>query len=174
MLDHPDPVPGSEKDVLGRRIAATIIDTVVVFLIYYAGLLALAGVLSEGFGPPLQIFNYLFWFVLNVFGLAPIVTLHGQSWVWFVSAALVWGGYAAFFESVRGQTIGKAVTGIVVIRADGSRIGPLQAALRNVARVVDGLLYYFVGLMLLSLSADRQRLGDRIGNTLVVGVRDRI
>jgi uncharacterized RDD family membrane protein YckC len=64
--------------------------------------------------------------------------------------------------------------GIVVIRTDGTPVGPLQAALRNVTRVIDGLLYYFVGLMLLSLSADRQRLGDRLGGTLVVGVRDRI
>jgi uncharacterized RDD family membrane protein YckC len=174
MLKHPSPRPGSEADVLGRRIAATIIDTAVVFGVYYAGLLALAGVLSRGFGPPLQVINYLFWFVLNVFGFAPVVTLHGQSWIWFLSAAAVWGGYATLCETLRGQTIGKAIMGIVVIRTDGTPVGPLQAALRNVTRVIDGLLYYFVGLMLLSLSADRQRLGDRLGGTLVVGVRDRI
>lgn len=174
MLEHPEPKPGSEDDVLGRRIAATVIDTGVVFLVYYAALLAFAGVLSRGFGPPLQIFNYLFWFVLNVFGLTPLLTLHGESWLWFISAALVWGGYAALFESLRGQTVGKAIMGIVVIRTDGSRVGPLRAALRNVARVVDGLLYYFIGLMLLSLSSDRQRFGDRLADTLVVGVRDRV
>ncbi|MFC5369004.1 RDD family protein [Salinirubrum litoreum] len=174
MLNHPSPRPGSEGDVLGRRIAATIIDTVVVFVVYYAGLLALAGVLSRGLGPPLQVINYLFWFVLNVFGFAPILTLHGESWLWFLTAAAVWGGYAAVFETLRGQTIGKAITGIVVIRTDGTPVGPLQATLRNLTRVVDGLLYYFVGLMLLSLSSDRQRLGDRLGGTLVVGVRDRL
>jgi uncharacterized RDD family membrane protein YckC len=174
MLQHPSPQPGSETDVLGRRIAATIIDTAVVFVVYYAGLLALAGVLSRGFGPPLQVVNYLFWFVFNVFGFAPIVTLHGESWLWFLTAAGVWGGYASVCETLRGQTIGKAIAGIVVIRTDGSPVGPRQAGLRNVTRVVDGLLYYFVGLMLLSLSSDRQRLGDRLGKTLVVGVRDRI
>ena len=174
MLDHPEHRPGSEDDVLGRRMAATVVDTVVVFVVYYAGLLALAGVLSRGFGPPLQVFNYLFWFVLNVFGLTPVVTLHGQSLLWFLAAVAVWGGYAALFESLRGQTIGKAIFGIVVVRTDGSRVGPVQAVIRNLCRVVDGLLYYFVGLMLLSLSADRQRLGDRLGDTLVVGVRDRI
>lgn len=174
MLKHPDARPGSEDDVLGRRIAATVIDTGIVFLIYYAGILSMAGVLSRGFGPPLQIFNYLFWFVLNVFGITPLLTLHGQSWVWFVSAALVWGGYAALCEAIRGQTVGKAIAGIVVIRADGSRIGPLQAVIRNVARIVDGLLYYFVGLMILALSSDRQRLRDQLGGTLVVGVRDRV
>jgi uncharacterized RDD family membrane protein YckC len=174
MIKHPSPRPGSESDVLGRRIAATIVDTVVVFLVYYAGLLALAGVLARGFGPPLQVVNYLFWFVLNVFGFAPIVTLHGESWLWFLTAAILWGGYAAVCETLRGQTIGKAITGIVVIGTDGSPVGPLQAALRNVTRIVDGLLYYFVGLMVLSLSSDRQRLGDRLGGTLVVGVRGRV
>lgn len=174
MLDHPEPKPGSEDDVLGRRIAATLIDTVVVFVVYYTALLAIAGVLSEGFGPPLQVFNYLFWFVLNVLGLAPLVTLHGQSWIWFVSAVLTWSLYATVLESIRGQTIGKAIAGIQVIRSDGSRVGPLSAVARNVLRLVDGLLYYFVGLMLLSLSADRQRLGDRLGDTLVVGVRHRL
>lgn len=174
MLEHPAPKPGSEDDVLGRRIAATIIDTAVVFLMYYAALLALAGVLSRGLGPPLQVLNYLFWFVLNVFGLAPLLTLHGQSWLWFLGATLTWGVYAGVLETVRGQTVGKAVMGIVVTRVDRSQVGPAGVVLRNLARVVDGLLYYFVGLMILSLSSDRQRLGDRLGSTLVVGVRGRV
>jgi uncharacterized RDD family membrane protein YckC len=174
MLEHPEPRPGSESDVLGRRIAATVLDTVVVFVVYYTGLLGIAGALSSGFGPPLQIFNYLFWFVLNVLGLTPLVALHGQSWIWFLSALLTWSVYAAVFETVRGQTIGKAIAGVQVIRTDGSQVGPLSAIARNLLRIVDGLLYYFVGLMLLSLSADRQRLGDRLGDTLVVGVRSRV
>ncbi len=173
-MNHPSPQPGSEDDVLGRRIAATIIDTAVVFIVYYIGILTLAGVLSRGLGPPIQIINYLFWFVLNVLGFAPIVTLYGESWLWFLTAAGVWGGYAVFCETIRGQTIGKAITGIVVIRADGTPVGLSEAVLRNVMRIIDGLLYYFVGLMLLSLSSDRQRLGDRLGGTLVVGVRDRV
>lgn len=174
MFEHPEPRPGSEDDVLGRRIAATILDTVVVFVLYYTGLLAVAGALDSGFGPPLQIFNYLFWFVLNVLGLTPLVALHGQSWIWFLSAVLTWCVYAAVFETLRGQTIGKAIAGIQVIRTDGSNVGPLSATARNLARLVDGLLYYFVGLMLLSLSSDRQRLGDHLGDTLVVGVRSRL
>lgn len=173
-MNHPEAKPGTEGDVLGRRIAATVVDTVVVFFVYYAGLLAVAGVIVEGLGPPLTVINYLFWFVLNVFGLAPLVTLHGQSWLWFVTAALTWAGYAAFFEAVRGQTLGKAIAGIVVVREDGRSVGLREAVVRNVVRVVDGLLYYFVGLMALSLSSDRQRLGDRLAGTLVVGVRSRV
>ena len=174
MLEHPEPVSGSEDDVLGRRIAATVLDTIVVFLVYYVVLLALAGALSRGLGPPLQIFNYLFWFVLNVLGLAPLVVLHGQSWLWFLGAILTWTGYATLLETVRGQTVGKLPMGIVVIKTDGSRVGPIGALVRNASRLIDGLLYYFVGVMILSLSSDRQRLGDRLGSTLVVGVRDRL
>lgn len=171
MLSHPAPRPGTEDAVLGRRIAATVIDTAVVFAAYYAGLLTVAGVVGEGVGPPLSILNYLVWFVLEVFGLAPLLTLHGESWLWFATATLAWAAYAAVFEAVRGQTLGKLATGIVVVGDDGTPVGPVAAAVRNVARVVDGLLYYFVGLMVLSLSSDRKRLGDRLAGTLVVGVR---
>lgn len=172
MLTHPEPRPGSEDDILGRRIAATLLDCVVVFFGYYVGLLALAGVLSRGLGPPLSILNYLLWFVLNVLGLAPLLSLHGESWMWFVGATLMWACYAGVCESFRGQTVGKALAGIVVVRADGKSVGPAGAAVRNLARVVDGLLFYFVGLMILALSSDRQRLGDHLAGTIVVGVRD--
>lgn len=155
-------------------MAATVIDTVVAFFIYYVSLLAIAGVITEGLGPPLSIVNYLFWFVVSVLGLTPLLSLHGESWIWFLTATLTWAAYAGAFEAVRGQTIGKAVTGIVVVTEDGSRVGPLQAAVRNLLRLVDGLLYYFVGLMVLSLSSDRQRVGDRFAGTIVVGVRDRV
>lgn len=155
-------------------MAATIIDTVVVFILYYVALLALAGVLSQGLGSTLSIFNYLFWFVISVLGLTPLLSLHGESWIWFLTAILTWAAYAGTFEAIRGQTIGKAATGIVVVRADGSRCGVLQATLRNLLRLVDGLLYYFVGLMILSLSSDKQRLGDMLAGTIVVGVRDRV
>lgn len=171
MLSHPGPRQGSEDAVLGRRIAATLVDTGVVFFVYYVGLLTLAGVISQGLGPPLSIVNYLFWFVLNVLGLTPLLSLHGVSWIWFLGATLTWGVYAGVCETVRGQTFGKILAGIVVIRSDGSRVGPVAAAVRNAARVVDGLLFYFVGLMLLSLSSDRQRLGDHLADTLVVGVK---
>lgn len=173
MLTHPEPRPGSEDAVLGRRIAATLLDCVVVFFGYYVCLLALAGVLSSGLGPPLSILNYLFWFVLNVLGLTPLLSLHGESWVWFIGATLMWALYAGVCESVRGQTLGKALTGIVVIRADGAPVSPVGATVRNLARVVDGLLFYFVGLMVLALSSDRQRVGDHLASTIVVGVRSR-
>ena len=63
--------------------------------------------------------------------------------------------------------------GIVVIRNDDGRCGPLQTIVRNLLLVVDGLLYYFIGLMILGFSSDRQHLGDHLAGTIVVGVRSR-
>lgn len=174
MVEQPEPRPGSEGNVLGRRIAATLIDTLIVFFLYYVTLLAIAGVLFEGLGTTLTFFNYLFWFVISVLGFTPLLSLHGGSWVWFLTATLTWAAYATILEAIWGQTIGKAVTGITVIRTDGSSCGVVPAMIRNLLRLVDGLLYYFVGLMILSLSSDKQRLGDRLAGTLVVGVRDRV
>ncbi len=64
-------------------------------------------------------------------------------------------------------TVGKAAMGLHVgIEDGGSRIG--GAALRNVLRLVDGIGAYLIGFLFATFSLKRQRVGDRVGHTVVL------
>lgn len=100
---------------------------------------------------------------------------------WFVATfALVWG-YGAFCEGVfNGQTLGKRLTGIRVISAEGIPISGAQALLRNIVGVMDGffpflvlvgmwtMVLYLVSLSSMFATRRFQRLGDLAAGTMVV------
>ena len=76
-------------------------------------------------------------------------------------------GYYIALEGTTGQTVGKRLMGVVVVSRDGSPITFRQAATRNL-RLVDGFFNYALGLVVMLLSEDMQRIGDYAANTLVV------
>lgn len=78
--------------------------------------------------------------------------------------------YFIYFEAMYGQTLGKNVMDIVVVTEDGGDCDWRASIIRNVLRVVDGFAFYLVGFLVIILTDDNQRLGDIIGNTLVVQV----
>lgn len=83
-------------------------------------------------------------------------------------------GFAAYFivpEGLYGQTIGKRTAGIVVVRSDGEPISFRQSIVRNLLRVVDGMFSYAVGLAVMLVTDDRQRIGDLAADTVVVRAR---
>lgn len=86
--------------------------------------------------------------------------------------AALW--YLAFFvyyvvlEAEFGHTIGKKAVGIKVVTESGEPIDYRASLVRNVLRIVDGLFFYLVGAIFVYRSADAQRLGDRVANTVVV------
>lgn len=91
----------------------------------------------------------------------------------FVIYFLLDWGYAMALETAwSGQTLGKKLLGIRVIQESGVRITFIQAALRNLARAVDRLpFFYLVGGTAAAVSSSQQRLGDLLAGTIVV--RDR-
>ena len=86
-----------------------------------------------------------------------------------VSFAL-YNGYFILFEwLLNGQTPGKRLLHIRVIKQGGYALRFFDTLLRNLLRVVDFLpLFYGVGLTSLLLTRDSQRLGDLVAGTLVV------
>jgi uncharacterized RDD family membrane protein YckC len=89
----------------------------------------------------------------------------------FVVPLLITLAYFVLLEGAFGATVGKLVLGIRVRSLDGTRIGFGAAAIRNLARVVDGFPYvipYLVGAIAVSRSETDQRLGDRWAKTVVV------
>ena len=135
-------------DVLGRRIGAALLDIAVVFV-----LLIVLGLLfgdSESSGGSVS------------------VNLEGASALVFFVLTLLYYGVS---EATTGQTLGKRLLGVRVVRAsDGTQPGAGAIAGRTLLRLVDALPFaYLLGLIVvLATGRRRQRLGDLAAGTTVV------
>jgi uncharacterized RDD family membrane protein YckC len=88
----------------------------------------------------------------------------------FVAVFLVQWGYFVTLEMLTGgQSIGKKVLGLRVIRTDGMRIGFYHSAVRNLFRAIDNLpFFYLLGGLAAVTSRLGRRLGDHAAGTVVV------
>ena len=136
--------------VTGRRILAIIVDGIIVGL--PTGLIAaMLGVVSSGAGEVSA----------SLEGVAGLFAA-------LISIAL-YVGYYVLMEGYLGQTLGKMLLGIKVVREDDGGVpGVKAAAIRTVLRIVDGLFSYLVGFITVLISGKNQRLGDMAAHTLVV------
>ena len=89
-------------------------------------------------------------------------------WGFGLLSFIIFLAYFTYLEGSKGQTIGKMVTKIKVVGEDGEKINMNQAFARNILRVIDGLLAYLIGAILIWRSEKKQRLGDRIAKTVVI------
>ncbi len=133
-------------EVLGRRIGAALIDLVVVaVLLVVLGILIGESETADG---------------------GARVSLDG-------GPALLWVALSLFYyfasEAITGRTLGKRLLGLRVVAADGGRAGAGKIAIRTAFRLVDGIGFYFIGLIVVLVSGRRrQRLGDLAAQTTVV------
>jgi uncharacterized RDD family membrane protein YckC len=83
------------------------------------------------------------------------------------AVVLGWALYYFFaLESGEGQTVGKRLMKLRVVRADGRPAGMREIAVRTILRVVDN---YLVGLIVMLATGERrQRVGDLAAGTIVV------
>jgi hypothetical protein len=83
---------------------------------------------------------------------------------------LVADGYFMLFEILwNGQTPGKRMVGIRVIRENGYPMRPIDAVIRNLVRLVDWLPgAYGIGVLTMLLNKRAKRLGDFASGTIVV------
>lgn len=96
--------------------------------------------------------------------------------VLFLAIFVVLFGYFTFFEMIwNGQTPGKRVVGLRVVKDLGQGITFADSLVRNLVRIADILPgFYGVAAASVLLSARNKRLGDHAAGTLVVVVeRDR-
>lgn len=85
-----------------------------------------------------------------------------------LSSFIIFLAYFTFLEGSKGQTIGKMLTKIKVVGEDGGNINMNQAFIRTILRIIDGLLVYLIGAILIWRSDKKQRLGDSIAKIVVV------
>jgi uncharacterized RDD family membrane protein YckC len=77
--------------------------------------------------------------------------------------------YYMLMEGYLGQTVGKMLLGIKVVREDNGEVPGLGgAAIRTALRIIDGLFFYLVTFIAVLASGKNQRLGDMVAHTLVV------
>ncbi len=84
--------------------------------------------------------------------------------------ALFWGYYVLFEGLMDGQTPGKRIHHLRVVREEGYSVTFAISAARNLVRIVDmqpGFLY-LVGLGSMMLTRNGRRLGDLVAGTIVV------
>lgn len=83
--------------------------------------------------------------------------------------ALMWLYTTVFEAAWEGQTPGKRITGIRVVKDDGTPITILDAILRNILRIVDFFpIGYGLGLLVMFFSRQSKRIGDYVAGTVVI------
>jgi uncharacterized RDD family membrane protein YckC len=95
--------------------------------------------------------------------------------IWIAAAFSIVGfiffwGYHSFFEILwNGQTPGKRLAGVRVIRLDGTPVAATEILIRNLIRIFDFLpLAYGVGVVTMFVNLNSRRLGDLAAGTIVV------
>ncbi len=97
---------------------------------------------------------------------------------WWTAAIIAFNfvlyyAYFTVFEIVwRGQTPGKRIIGIRVIKESGRPLAPAETIGRNLLRIVDQLPgIYAVGLVAAMLNGQSKRLGDYVAGSIVIRER---
>lgn len=136
--------------MLGARILAFIVDSILIAVVVVALALVL-GLLGAGLGSR------------GVFGAGVLIAS-------LVGLVLQFG-YFIYFEGKSGQTPGKRLLNVMVVKEDGSPCDYGDAAIRNLLRIVDQLgivIPYLVGLIVIFVTDEKQRIGDLVADTVVV------
>ncbi len=146
-------LPRSPAD-LGSRIVAGIVDYIIVGIIAaILSVFALGSWMVTGSG---MMGGFRSTWFTGMFSLM------GLMWI-------LWLAYFTYFEGTSGQTIGKKLTNIKVIKEDGSNCDLGSALVRNILRIVDHLPFlYILGMILIAISEKKQRVGDMLAKTMVV------
>lgn len=152
---------------LGTRFLALLADTIIQFLLLLLVWLVFF-LLLPLFSPPSVASGWEGWlkWLDSVGHYGDIIFL---SILFLLIFAISWG-YFIYFEVVwNGQTPGKRLMSLRVIREGGFPINFSNSLLRNLFRIVDFLpIFYGIGIISIFISKHNKRLGDIISRTLVI------
>jgi uncharacterized RDD family membrane protein YckC len=118
---------------------------------------------------------WLVWFTFSA-GLLSYLEAAGGNYSavpWWLLAIFVllnfvlWSGYFILFETIwQGQTPGKRMTHIRVVRDNGRPIRVTQATLRSILRPIDD--FFFIGALFILFGRREKRIGDWAAGTIVI------
>ena len=103
--------------------------------------------------------------------LGPLIPAGAGLWM-ILTFIVEWFYYVVFEVAMDGQSIGKRLLGLRVVKVAGHPIGFYESVLRNLLRAADILpLTYAVGALSVLFTRRFQRLGDLAAGTVVVHER---
>lgn len=114
------------------------------------------------------------YFTVTFFVADPVNAVLGLAVGLRVGAAvsvllLLWAYWTIFELRWHGQTPGKRLLRIRVVRSDGSPVTPFASAVRNLLRIVDFLpSCYPVGTVMMLIDGKHRRVGDLLAGTLLI------
>ena len=158
-----------ERVLFGRRLAAFAIDALLlgIVLTFVHGLLVFVlEPLGVGTGDAPHHIDP--WWQLVPWGFHdPTMPVAAQAIIAIASVATVLG-YFTWFEAQEGHSPGKRALNLRVMRADGGPLTFRESFIRNLVKLVPILLVLDALLMLILFGRDRQRLSDKLADTVVV------
>ena len=140
---------------VGSRVLAALTDLLICVLAFFVVVVAFIALGALGGRSSMALDAGTSW-ALAVFGLVQFVIL--------------WGYYVLFEGLMDGQTPGKRIHRLRVVREGGYSVTFGVSAVRNLVRIIDMQpgLFYLVGLMSLLFTKRGRRLGDIVAGTIVV------
>jgi len=138
---------------IGSRFLGLAIDTLLQILLYFVGGLLIA------------------W--IGISGIARMVGWLPSSWLNAVVILFIfcvyWGYFAIFEIFWNGQTPGKRLAKIRVIKESGRPMNAYEAIARNLMRAIDILpTMYGAGIVCMMLNSQNRRIGDFVAGTVVI------
>src|SRR5271156_4594941 len=138
---------------VGSRTLAILVDIalggLVLFIVYTLTLLLAHDVAND----------WLTRVSSNALKTLLILLIFGLQWIYFNLFEWIWNG----------QTPGKRLLHLRVIKVDGSPVSGIDVLLRNLSRPIDTLgPMGLIGLLMIFVSRKAQRLGDLMARTLVI------
>ena len=104
-----------------------------------------------------------------------LIALANSATAWLSLIGIVFVlGYYPITEGIWGQTLGKLITGMVVVDEHGRRPGIPKALLRTLLRLVEVNPFLVGGIpagIALLASKDHQRIGDMAAHTYVIPLK---
>src|SRR5438874_468083 len=144
---------------IGSRFLAVFVDTLIqgtIYVFLFIVLLFVSG------------FDSLISFPPALNNLIPVIVL--------IVLFLVQFGYFMLFELLTGgQTPGKRLFNLRVIKENGYPLSPVDSVIRNLIRIIDFFPFaYGTGVIVMFLNDRAKRLGDFAAGTLVVKMRQEV
>lgn len=136
---------------VGSRAMAYLVDVALLFLVGIALYFAFTFLVPDPVNAVLGLSRAL--------KVAGAVVLFAALWVYWTVFEVLW----------HGQTIGKRLLKIRVVRLDGSPVTAVDSAIRNLLRVVDFFpACYPVGLVTMLFDQKHRRVGDLVAGTVLI------
>ena len=157
-VDTPENIAFSyDVSGIGSRFLAALIDTAIIAILLIIVYVTTAAFLATSAG-------------------SEFISRIAQSWIvagYLLLTFSIYWSYYIFFELIwNGQSPGKRIAGLRVIRTDGTPVTVVDSIVRNIVRLVDFLpTFYGVGTIVMLINAQSRRLGDLAAGTVVIKER---